>query len=79
MGKGQKSISVTEAEYALINEGKELLQAFTKARISWGAYLCALAFGALAAKALEGFLMRCPNCGGETEMKLIKPKVTWLK
>lgn len=79
MAKGQKNISVTEAEYALINEGKLLLESFTKTHLSWGAYLSALAFGALAAKALEGFLMRCPSCGWETEMKLIKPKVKWFK
>lgn len=68
-----KTIWVTEREYALINESKELFRLFTGVKMSWGAYLTALSLGALAAKALEGFLMRCPNCEEEVEMILEKP------
>jgi len=74
MGKG-KTIWVSDAEHALINESRELFRVFTGAKMSWGAYLTALSLGALAAKALSGLLMRCPNCGGQVEMVLVKPKV----
>ena len=73
MAKGQKGIFVTNAEYALINESKELFRLFTGVNMSWGAYLTALSLGALAAKALEGFLIRCPNCEQEVQMILEKP------
>lgn len=70
-----KSIWLTEREYALINESKELFRMFTGVKMSWGAYLTALSLGALAAKALEGFLIRCPNCEQEVEMVLEKPRL----
>jgi len=74
MGKG-KTIWVSDAEHTLINESRELFRVFTGVKMSWGAYLTALSLGALAAKSLSGLLMRCPNCGGEVEMVLVKPKV----
>ncbi|KKL54352.1 hypothetical protein LCGC14_2266280 [marine sediment metagenome] len=74
MAKG-KTLWVTEAEYSLINESKELFRAFTGVKMSWGAYLTALSLGALAAKSLEGLLIRCPDCGGQVEMVLTKPRV----
>ena len=70
-----KTIWVTQSEYALMAEGKELFSAFTGVKISWGAYLCALSIGALAAKAITGVLIRCPSCGGEVEMKMVKPRI----
>jgi hypothetical protein len=76
MAKGQKGIYVTEKEYALIAEAKGLFQAFTDTRrMSWGVFLCAVAFGSLAAEALAGFQRRCPNCGDEVEFTLIHPKL----
>ena len=69
-----KTIWLTPHEHALLNEGRELFRLFTGARMSWGAYLCALSLGALAAKALTGLLIRCPNCGHEVEMTLHKPR-----
>lgn len=73
-GKG-KTIWLTPAEYALVNESRELFRLFTGAKLSWGAYLCALSLGALTAKALTGLLMRCPNCGAEVEMLMKKPRL----
>ena len=73
MAKGQKGIFVTEREYALINESRELFFKFTGCKMSWGAYITALSLGALAAKSLEGFLIRCPNCQEQVEMILEKP------
>jgi len=68
-----KTIWVTEKEFALINESRELFFMFTGVKMSWGAYLTALSLGALAAKSLEGFLIRCPDCGSQVEMILEKP------
>ena len=70
-----KTIWLTEKEYALLAEGRELFTRFTGAKISWGAYLCALSIGALAAKVLTGFLIRCPECEHEVEMKLVNPRM----
>lgn len=70
----RKTISVTPAEYALLSEGRELFTRFTKAKISWGAYLVALSIGALAAKVITGISIRCPNCESEVQMKLVNPR-----
>jgi len=68
------TIWVTTEEYALLAEGRDLFTGFTKSKISWGAYLCALSIGALAAKAAIGITMRCPDCKHEVEMKLSNPR-----
>lgn len=73
--KKGRSIWVSEREYAMINESKELFYMFTGVKMSWGAYLTALSLGALAAKSLEGFLIRCPNCQEQVEMVLEKPRL----
>ena len=72
-GKGT-TIWVTHKEKALLAEGKELFARFTETNISWGAYLCALSMGAIAAKAIAGILIRCPECEHEVEMKLVNPR-----
>ncbi len=69
-----KTIWVTDKEYTLLAEGRELFTRFTGAKISWGAYFCALSIGALAAKAITGFLIRCPECKNEVQMKLLNPR-----
>jgi hypothetical protein len=69
------TIWLTRTEYALLAEGRELFIGFTKAKMSWGAYLCALSIGALATKALEGISIRCPECEHEVEIKLVNPRV----
>ena len=69
-----KTIWITTKEYALLAEGKELFRQFTGAKISWGAYLCALSIGALAAKVITGIAIRCPNCLEEVEMKMVNPR-----
>jgi hypothetical protein len=73
--KKGKTIWVTETEYAMISESRELFRMFTGVKMSWGAYLTALSLGALAAKSLSGILMRCSQCGSEVEMRLVKPKL----
>jgi len=69
-----KTFWVTDEEYALIAQGKELFSGFTKAKISWGAYLCALSIGALAARASIGMVIKCPECEHEVEVKLMNPR-----
>jgi DNA-directed RNA polymerase subunit RPC12/RpoP len=68
------TIWLTRKEYALVAESRELFAAFSGAKISWGAYLCALSLGALTAKAISGVLIRCPDCGHEVEMKMVNPR-----
>jgi hypothetical protein len=68
-----KTIWLSDREYSLISESRELFRMFTGVKMSWGAYLTALSLGALAAKSLEGFLIRCPDCGSQVEMILEKP------
>lgn len=74
MAKKGKTIWVTTEEYALIAESKELFTGFTKTKISWGAYICALSLGALAAKASIGIAISCPGCGHEVEINMVNPR-----
>lgn len=67
------TIWVTREEKAFLAEAKTLFSGFTKSKISWGAYLCALSIGGLAMKATIGITMRCPDCGHEVEVKLSNP------
>ena len=74
-GEKGTTIWLTKHEYALLNEGRELFCGFTGLKkISWGAYLSALSIGALAAKAITGLTIRCPNCENEVEMTLVNPR-----
>jgi len=75
--KKGRTIWVSDAEYAAISESKELFRMMTGVKMSWGAYITALSFGALTAKALTGLLIRCPGCGYEVEMTLVKPKLKY--
>ena len=68
------TISVTKEEMAFLKEAKDLFSGFTKAKISWGAYLCALSMGGLAMKTTIGILSRCPDCGHEVELRMSNPR-----
>lgn len=69
-----RTIWVTETEYAMMNESRELFRMMTGVKMTWGAYLVALSLGGLAAKSVAGILMRCSSCGQETEIRLETPK-----
>jgi len=69
-----KSIGVTNPEYEILQKAKMGFQNLTGAKISWGAYLVALAAGALASYTIAGFSLRCPNCEESMEMRLVMPK-----
>ena len=71
-----KTIWVTEAEWALLTEGKEMFRQVTGVKLSWGAYLCALSLGAVSARSIAGILMRCPNCGHDVELVMRKMTAT---
>lgn len=73
--KYQKTIALTNSEYALLAESRELFRLLTGVKMSWGAYVCALSFGALAAKTMTGLLIRCPECGSEVNMIMTNPKI----
>lgn len=74
MAEKGTTIWLSGPEYLLLRQGKDLLEAATNAKLSWGAYLCAISFGALASQALTGVLAECPNCGYELKVKMVKPK-----
>ena len=69
------TIWLTHKEYALYAESKALFEGFTGAKISSGAYVCALSLGALTAKAVAGVLIRCPDCGHEVKMQMVNPRL----
>ena len=69
------TIWLTRKEFALLNESREVFRLLTGVKMSWGAYLCALSLGGVAAKALTGLLIRCPDCGMEVAMTLENPRV----
>jgi hypothetical protein len=75
VARGQKSISVTAAEFKVLGQAKKNFERLTGASPSWGAYLVALSAGALATYAIKGFELRCPSCEATMEMKLVKPKI----
>lgn len=75
MARGQKSISVTAAEFKVLGQAKKNFERLTGASPSWGAYLVALSAGALATYAIKGFELRCPSCEATMQMKLVRPEV----
>lgn len=75
MSKG-KVIWLTDYEYALFEECRETFRILTGAKISRGAFICAISLGASAAKSLTGVAVRCPDCGREVVMELHNPRKT---
>jgi hypothetical protein len=73
MGKG-KVIWLSDYESVLFEEARETFSLLTGAKISRGAFICAISLGASAAKSLTGIKVRCPDCGREVVMELHNPK-----
>lgn len=69
-----KVIWLTDYESALFEESREVFRILTGAKISRGAFVCALSLGATASKSLTGLAVRCPNCGSSVVMELRYPK-----
>jgi len=69
MAKGQKGIFISEAQYKMVSHSKAVLEKMSGTRLSWGAYLAALASGSLAPFALRGLELDCPVCGARSMLR----------
>jgi hypothetical protein len=69
-----KTIWLSDPEYAMFQESKELFRMMTGVKMSNGAYIVALSLGGLAAKSVAGVMMRCSKCGQEVEIRIETPK-----
>ncbi len=63
MPRKEKPIWVHEDVVKALHEAKLHYEGITKTKMTWSAWLYALACGALAVSALAGLKIRCPNCG----------------
>lgn len=70
-----RTIWLTRDEYAMLDECRHLVMGFTKSKMSWGVFLLSLAIGGVSIKAINGVLIRCPECEHEVEMKLVNPRI----
>ena len=70
-----KTIGLTDEQFIILASAKTGFEKLTGGKLSWGAYLVALASGALAGYTISGFELRCPDCGNEMGMRLVRPKV----
>lgn len=60
---GRKPIFVHDDVFNALREAKLHFEGITNTRMTWSAYLYAMACGALAVSALAGLRIRCPICG----------------
>lgn len=63
MPRTDKPIWVHADVFALLREAKIHFEGITKTKMTWSAYLYALAAGALAISAFGNLRIRCPQCG----------------
>lgn len=63
MARKEKPIYVHDDVFQALKEAKIHYEGITKTRMTWSAYLYALACGALALSSLAGLRLRCPLCG----------------
>jgi len=63
MPRKEKPIFIHEDVYKALQEAKLHYEGITKTKMTWSAYLYALACGALAISSLIGLNIRCPTCG----------------
>lgn len=59
----EKPIFVHSDVFRALQEAKIHFEGITGARLTWSAFLYALASGALAVSSLAGLQIRCPLCG----------------
>lgn len=71
----QVNISLTPECYYYLSRAKENFEKMTHLRTSWGAFLIAISSGALAAQAISGLRLRCPNCEHGMTMKITQLRV----
>lgn len=70
-----KTISLDEEAYYYLTKAKENFEKITHLKISWNAFLVAISSGALAAQAISGLKLSCPDCGHEMRMTITQFKV----
>lgn len=63
MARKEKPIFVHGDVFNALREAKIHYEGITKTKMTWSAYLYALACGALAVSSLIGLKIRCPTCG----------------
>lgn len=59
----EKAIYVHEDVRKALTEAKIHFEGITRSKITWSAFLWALASGALSMSALAGLKIHCPTCG----------------
>jgi len=59
----EKPIWVHQDVFEALREAKLHYEGLTGAKMTWSAWLYALACGALAVSALAGLKIKCPTCG----------------
>ena len=75
--RGQpKTISLDEEAFHYLSHAKANFEKITRLKVSWNAFLVAISSGALAAQAISGLKLSCPNCGHEMRMTITQFKVT---
>ncbi len=70
----QKTIALTQFEWDAASKAKAYYEEIIGRRISWGAFIMALSFGALAVKGLAELNFICPNCHQGMAMVETLPK-----
>ncbi|MBA7566962.1 hypothetical protein ES708_08662 [subsurface metagenome] len=63
MPRTEKPIWVHADVFNALREAKLHYEGITKTKMSWSAWLYAMACGALAVSALAGLRLKCPICG----------------
>ncbi|MBA7702763.1 hypothetical protein ES703_111537 [subsurface metagenome] len=71
----QKNISLSPSSYHYLSIAKAHLEQVTHLSMSWGAFLVAISSGALAAQAISGLKLSCPNCEHEMRMTITQLRV----
>lgn len=63
MARKEKPIFVHDDVFQALREAKLHYEGITKTKMTWSAWLYALACGALAVSSLAGLQIKCPLCG----------------
>jgi len=63
MPRKEKPIFIHADVFNALREAKLHFEGITNTRMTWSAYLYAMACGALAVSALAGLRIKCPLCG----------------
>ena len=76
MARNVKPIFVHEDVFKSLVEAKLHFEGITEIKMTWSAYLYALACGALALSSLGGLTLHCPLCGDSNVGMYYKKEAT---